>query len=680
MFLSCTCFWWFARCTKHWSCQVCKVFYSLPLPSPWFASFWVPFPFFLSFFFPFLGLPSSLSSLPRSCVLVLSSLSFPFFSLFFPFLSLLFRLSPSFLPSFFFPSPVLSFPSFSFLFSSPLFPLPLSFFAFFSAFLSLPSWFSLLPPSLVFVGFLVLSLLLCFVVLEVSNLLSLPLLAVKLWIDLVLLTDLLLQWLVPDLWSTFLCGVVPILQTTIQEVQAFHQVRLLHFSGPKALEDFNLLKDYLWLRIHSRFLQDKLANPNNLWAYHSRVATLLKLKDGAQDMALPLLLDLKYTVLDWVAWYLLFLLLHPRGPLLSSLDNSMAIFDLHIMDQVLHHPRDLPRLLHQVDRIQEPLTHLANNHWEGSQTYLWDNIGSLMKNTMIPRSWMDWHCLEPSDLQVGPNWRTLKVVIRLQSPWVSYYTKAVRISGFANWLQVEKSMLQQWEKLARLSLWVKYYLNFEVVELTLTNWHSTRLFKMAMHWRKEKLSKVWQNRLETNYNDGPLPLKLIQALSTRLLSWKPGWLHCKLLPTNLQLLLVSKHKYQLKHLKLLVLHREYNPPLKQLSKVKDLQYLTQLNCWLALAAIINGWKTTWLIPSVTRNTNPGSKTWSLTTPPDKPLKETLWQWIIGGKTNQKKQKPLFIVLPFALEFLQPRSNQDRMRTYWRSLQWPSLWLLDYVPC
>ena len=63
----------------------------------------------------------------------------------------------------------------------------------------------------------------------------------------------------------------------------------------------------------SGFLQDKLASPNNFWAYHSRVATLLKPKDGAQDMDPLLLLDLKYTVLDWVVWYLLFLPLHPPG-------------------------------------------------------------------------------------------------------------------------------------------------------------------------------------------------------------------------------------------------------------------------------------------------------------------------------------------------------------------------------
>ena len=107
---------------------------------------------------------------------------------------------------------------------------------------------------------------------------------------------------------------------------------------------------------------------------------------------------------------------------------------------------------------------------------------------------------------------------------------------------------------------------------------------------------------------------------------------------------------------------------------------TAFNCWLALAAIINGWKATWLIPSVTPNTNPGSKTWSLTMLPDKPLRETLWQWIIGGKTNQKKQRPLFIVLLCARAFLQPRSNQDRMKTYWRSSLRPSLWLLDYAQC
>ena len=45
-------------------------------------------------------------------------------------------------------------------------------------------------------------------------------------------------------------------------------------------------------------------------------------------------------------------------------------------------------------------------------------------------------------------------------------------------------------------------------------------------------------------------------------------------------------------LKLQVLHREYHPLLKLLFKARDLQHLAQLNCWLALAATINGWKTT----------------------------------------------------------------------------------------
>ena len=49
-------------------------------------------------------------------------------------------------------------------------------------------------------------------------------------------------------------------------------------------------------------------------------------------------------------------------------------------------PSQRPTQTTPSSRSNSPLTHLANNHWEGSQTYLWDNIGSLMKNTMIPRS------------------------------------------------------------------------------------------------------------------------------------------------------------------------------------------------------------------------------------------------------------------------------------------------------
>ena len=111
-----------------------------------------------------------------------------------------------------------------------------------------------------------------------------------------------------------------------------------------------------------------------------------QLRVGAQDMDHLLLLDLKYMVLDWVVWYQLFLALHLHGLPLSFLDNFMASFDLHILDQVLLLLRDLHRLPHQVDRTEEELLILvANNLWEESQTYLWGNIGNQMKNTMIPR-------------------------------------------------------------------------------------------------------------------------------------------------------------------------------------------------------------------------------------------------------------------------------------------------------
>ena len=216
----------------------------------WFVSFWVPFPF--SAF----CLPSWVPPFPPSSPLVPVLGPFPSSVLFFLFSSLSFPFPFSSLGCFFFPSFLLPFlfpPSFpflpflpSFLFPSfSLFPLSLFSFCLLFCFPFLPWWPSLLSPSWVFCWFPRFAPSLVFVVLKVSNLLSLPLLVVKLWIDLVLLTDLLLQWLVPDLWSTFLCGVVLILQTTIQEVQAFHRVKFLHFSGPKALEDFNLLRDYL---------------------------------------------------------------------------------------------------------------------------------------------------------------------------------------------------------------------------------------------------------------------------------------------------------------------------------------------------------------------------------------------------------------------------------------------------
>ena len=528
-------FLWFASCTEHWSCQVWKVLYLLSLSLSFVCSLWVPFlslcpsssPSWVSFPFlpfPFLFFRLVLSFLFFSFLFSPFPPSFPsllpllWFPLGLSLLLFLFSLLSLFLPfssfSFFsvFPLPFLSFLFFSFssfasfflsFFSGPSLPFLLSFPPLwpspFSLFCSCP--LSTLLPSLGLRSFG----------------------SIKPAHPLSLCREAMDRSRSPHRTAAPVAGTRPLVNfpvwsgpnTSDNNPQAFHQVRLLHTSGIKALVNSNLPKDYLWLRILSRFLQDKLASPNIFWAYHNIVASLHKPRDGAQDMAPLLLLDLKYMVLDWVVWYQLFLPLHLRGPPLSFLDNSMDSFDLHILDQVLLLPRDLHRLPHRVDQTQELLILLANNHWEESQTYLWDNIGNLMKNTMIPRSWMDWHYLELSDLQAGPNWRTLKVVIRLQYPWVSYYTKAVKISGFVNLLQAEKSMLQQWEQLARLSLWVKYYLNFEAVELTLTNWHSTRLFKMAKHWRKEKLSKVWQNRLETNCNDGPLQFRLIPALSTR---------------------------------------------------------------------------------------------------------------------------------------------------------------------
>ena len=163
-----------------------------------------------------------------------------------------------------------------------------------------------------------------------------------------------------------------------------------------------------------------------------------------------------------------------------------------------------------------------------------------------------------------------------------------------NWLQEEKYMWQQWGKSAKWFLRVKYYHNSAPVELTLTNWHSTKLSKMAMHWRKGKLSKAWQNRLETNFKDGPHPSKQIPAPNTKLLNSKQDWQHSKQPQTNPKLLLLAliKQKLQHQHLKVNLFHLEYNLLLQQLSKDKDQQPLTLPNCWSAQEATTHGWKTT----------------------------------------------------------------------------------------
>ena len=63
--------------------------------------------------------------------------------------------------------------------------------------------------------------------------------------------------------------------------------------------------------------------------------------------------------------------------------------------------------------------------------------------------------------------------------------------------------------------------------------------------------------------------------------------------TNLKLQLpVTKLKHKPQHQKLQTSHLEYHHLLKLPSKDKDLQHLTQLSCWSALAVTINGWKTT----------------------------------------------------------------------------------------
>ena len=229
-----------------------NMFISVPpfLPSPFppsflSSSFLSFFPvsflsFFLSpLFFPFsllcprcsLSFSSPSSPLPLSCS---SSSSFPSSLPPFPF---------PFPLSLFLPSSLWGFPFLSFLFSSffpflfPfLFPFPVFFL--FSSFLP-PLFF---PPFPLF--FLTPNAdPVVFGKYQADS--TSTFVIVKLWIDPVLLTEILLLWLAPDLWSTFLCGVAQTIQTIFLEALDFHQTKVLHNSGIKVPVAYNLLKDYL---------------------------------------------------------------------------------------------------------------------------------------------------------------------------------------------------------------------------------------------------------------------------------------------------------------------------------------------------------------------------------------------------------------------------------------------------
>ena len=582
----------------------------LPLFSLFFFSSFPPFPVYSSPLLP-LSFPFPPSSLPSFPFLSLLSVPFP----------LLLRCSfpcplvlcLPFLPSLLGPFPCSSSPLPLLSFSLPLPPFPLF------LFLPLPLSPYCSPRSFW----------------EVSRKLNLYLIIVKLWIDPVLLTEMLHLWLVPGPWSIFLFGVAQTRQILLPVVLGSHQTKVLHNNGIKVLVAYNLPRDCLWHRTLNRSLLDKLVNLKTLWACHNKVALFHKIEDITQAMEYLLLLDLMYMALDLGVWHHLFPPLHLLGLHTSFLDKFLAIFDHRHLDQelLLFLLRDLLRLHHQVDRTQERPTLLEEHQWAESQTYLWANIGNLMKSTMTPRSLMDWFYLELSGPPVGVNWKTLKVVILLQYLWASASTREVRISGYENWLQEEKYMWQQWGKSAKWSLWVKYYHNSAPAELTLTNWHSIKLSKMAMHWRKGKPAKAWQNRLETNFKDGPHQSKQTPAPNTKLLNLKQDWQHSKRPQTNPKLLLLAiiKQKLQHQHLKANLLHLEYNLLLQQLSKDKDLQPLTLPNC-------SHGWRAIWSNPSVIPSTKRGSRTWNWTMLPDRPWKGTLRLWTIGGRTNQKMQK------------------------------------------
>ena len=278
----------------HWShCTApctCQVLTRLPL----FPLLFLP-PLFLSPCSSLLPLPPPPPASPLSlpCSLFLSPW-FPF-SPFLVWFSSFFFLSPPLLcPLLFPPLPSFPFPSFSLLFLPFLF----SPFPYWSArsFWEASRKFNL----------------------------YLYLIIVKLWIVPVLLAEMLHLWLVPDPWSTFLFGVAQTYQTMLPVVLGFHRI--------KALVAYNLLRDYLWHRTLNRFLLDKLAPLNIVWAYPNKVALSHKTEDTTQAMEHLLLLDLMYMVLDLGVWHPHSPLLHLLGLQTNFLDKFLAIFDHHHLD------------------------------------------------------------------------------------------------------------------------------------------------------------------------------------------------------------------------------------------------------------------------------------------------------------------------------------------------------------
>ena len=216
---------------------------------------------------------------------------------------------------------------------------------------------------------------------------------------------------------------------------------------------------------------------------------------------------------------------------------------------------------------------------------------------------------------------------------------------------------------------VRSFPKSEVVDLTWIGWLNTKHYKMTTPWRRKRPSSTSPSCLWIKCNDGLLLPSLIQVLNAKSLNYKQRLLLWKLLQT---LIKIKIRTHQLKMDKMqpiqIPIKIEYSHLLKPLFKGNDQWLLILPNYWSHLVALTSGWKTTFRSPSVNPNISHGSKTSSLTLLPDKPLRETLLPWTIGGKTNQKKLKQQSIEWQFVQEYLLQKSSLDTVRTSSRSSQ------------
>ena len=143
-----------------------------------------------------------------------------------------------------------------------------------------------------------------------------------------------------------------------------------------------------------------------------------------------------------------------------TLGQSTVRHGQNLLIMVRIHLR-LQELLHNLLRSllsQEHLLPEEKPFQERFQTSNLGNIGKPMGSSMKTKRSMDCLFLESFEVPVGANWKILKAVILSQSLLANYYIKAVKISGWENLLQEEKSTWLLWGRLARWSLSMKFLL------------------------------------------------------------------------------------------------------------------------------------------------------------------------------------------------------------------------------